>query len=285
MIRLLTRSLLLAALLLAAPTARAGSRSSADPAKAKLEEGMKLFSEKRYDEAIVVLRQGYAISNKPEFLYAMGQVERIRGNCQGAMLLYRSFLDSKPPASQADAAALQIERCEKLVKAQQKPEPVPKVEVEKPEPKPEVKSEPKPEPKPKPAVSLAPSPATAPAAGGLTAPAPSDAAQQVERRAWYRDGVGDALLGTGVVALGGGGVLFMMGRSTASSAGQSVDNFAKARQNTWQQPAGVALMGGGGALIAGSIVRYLIAGHSSGPSLGAAPTAGGGAVVLSGSTP
>src|SRR5262245_21061361 len=89
-----------------------GSRSASaeEPfkpaAQKRLETGMKLYKERKYDEAIKQLREGYAMQGSPVFLYALGQAERMRGNCREALIHYQAFLDSHPLPSQAKAAQL-----------------------------------------------------------------------------------------------------------------------------------------------------------------------------------
>lgn len=104
--------LLLVALVVAPRAAVAAPAHGIKPeARVHLERGLKLYDRQRYDEAIAELRAGLAIDPQPDLLYALGQAERRRGNCQRALEYYQSCLALvKDPASVA-ALRVQIERC------------------------------------------------------------------------------------------------------------------------------------------------------------------------------
>jgi tetratricopeptide (TPR) repeat protein len=107
-------------------------------------------------------------------------------------------------------------------------------------------------------------------------------------RAWYRDGVGDVLVGTGVVAGVVGAVIWRSGRSTASAVASAPDYQAFLQRRSAagsalaEQEIGIAVMLAGGAAVVGGVIHYV---RDAGPAshelaLGVAPTAGG--AVLSG---
>src|SRR5262249_17380323 len=75
----------------------------------RLDSAMKLYKEHKYDEAIKQLREGYALQGSPVFLFALGQAERMRGNCREAVIYYQAFLDAHPLPSQAKGAQLFID--------------------------------------------------------------------------------------------------------------------------------------------------------------------------------
>lgn len=77
----------------------------------RLERGLRFYATQRYDEALVELRRGYEIDPHPDFLYAIGQAERMRGNCRGAVEAYRAYLRTRPPQAEEARAQAQIERC------------------------------------------------------------------------------------------------------------------------------------------------------------------------------
>lgn len=106
---------------------------------------------------------------------------------------------------------------------------------------------------------------------------------------WYRDGVGDALVGGGLVAGVVGTVVWHSGRSTASAVASASDyrTFLQ-RQSTassalTEQRIGVAAMLVGGAAVVAGVIHYIH--HTSAarrePALGIAVTAGG--AILAGS--
>jgi tetratricopeptide (TPR) repeat protein len=83
-----------------------------DPrAEQQLALAMSLYSQDRLDEAVAAIRAGQAIEARPEFLYALGQIERRRGHCLPAIDYYQRYLDSRPSAQAQTATRTQIERC------------------------------------------------------------------------------------------------------------------------------------------------------------------------------
>ena len=101
--------------------------------------------------------------------------------------------------------------------------------------------------------------------------------------AWYRDGMGDALVGGGLVAGVVGAVIWRSGRSTAGAVANAPDyqTFVQRRSAassalTQQQIGVAAMLVGGTALIAG-VVHYVRHAHPAPrePALSVAPTAGG----------
>jgi hypothetical protein len=234
------------------------AQPSPDPkaaAKGSLERGMALVAEKKFEEALKELRHGYVLSSGAEFLYAMGQVERMRGNCREAINHYRAFLDTNPATGQAEAAKLQIDRCEKQLA------PVAaKVEAPAPEPAPEPQ--------------VAPSPAVeAPAAVVARPPKP-----------WHSDALGNVLLISGVLAAAGGATLYVVGNLSAQNSRLNLDSYATAGKLGWAQPVGLAVLGASGALLIGSIIRYATMGAApaEAPTVGLAADGHGGTLVISG---
>jgi tetratricopeptide (TPR) repeat protein len=101
--------------------------------------------------------------------------------------------------------------------------------------------------------------------------------------AWYRDGVGDALVGGGLIAGVAGAVIWRSGRSTAGAVASAPDyptfvqrRSAAASALTEQQIGVAAMLVGGTALVAG-VVHYVRHAHPAPrePALGVALTAGG----------
>jgi hypothetical protein len=215
------------------------------------------------------------MSEAREFLYAMGQVERLRGNCRTALVHYQAFLDTSPAADQVNAAKVQMDRCEAELKPAAAAEPPKDAAVvattEPPPAKPADVPPAQPvEPKPAPVTTAEPV---------VTAPP----AVKAEAKPWYTDTLGDVLLASGVAVAAGGAVFFGMGYSSAQNSTTSLDAWDSAQGQTWMQPAGVAMMGAGGALVVGAIVRYATrGGGESATGVTFAPSQGGGQLVLSG---
>ncbi|HXU69060.1 MAG TPA: tetratricopeptide repeat protein [Polyangia bacterium] len=76
-----------------------------------LVRGSRLYNEGRYDEAIAELQAGYAIDPRPDFLYALGQAERKRGDCKAAVAWYERYVATGPSSQRTVATLVQIDRC------------------------------------------------------------------------------------------------------------------------------------------------------------------------------
>jgi tetratricopeptide (TPR) repeat protein len=113
---------LLAALALVAGAAPAWAQTAAKTtATAHLVRGSKLYEQGRFDEAIAELRAGYAIEPRSDFLYALGQAERKRGDCKAAIGWYQRYVDSGPSAQRTVATLVQIDRCKQELAASAPP--------------------------------------------------------------------------------------------------------------------------------------------------------------------
>jgi tetratricopeptide (TPR) repeat protein len=93
-------------------------------AEAQYRVGIQRANAKDYDGAIRALQAAYAIDPRREILFAWAQAERLSGDCDDAIPLYRRFLDSDPPARQVEAARFHLERCEQVVAARPAPKPI-----------------------------------------------------------------------------------------------------------------------------------------------------------------
>ena len=76
-----------------APAAARADRS--DEAKAHVAKATQAHKERRYDDARVELEAAYALTPKPELLYALGQVNAKLGRCAEAAASYRQFAASQ----------------------------------------------------------------------------------------------------------------------------------------------------------------------------------------------
>lgn len=68
------------------------------------------FEAKRYNLAEVNFRKAYAISNRPGFLWNMGQCARLQGNHDRALQLYRQYVAELPTGKQAKEAQEWIDK-------------------------------------------------------------------------------------------------------------------------------------------------------------------------------
>jgi tetratricopeptide (TPR) repeat protein len=231
----------------AQPRPADASPAMAPSARARLERGLAHYGAREYEAAIDEFRAGYEIDPRPEFLFAMAQAERLSGDCASAVILYRRFLATDPPASHADPARASLERCE--IALQSRPGTRTgageRTEISVPRPADDA-------PEPDPAVSTA---AAARPSRGSRPPAPlaGHTAASAPRR-WYRDPIGMTLWGLGAAAAAGGAGFFVLARADRDSAAQApthhlyLDRLAQADLRltmAWVGTGvGVALLGG-----------------------------------------
>lgn len=148
-------------------------------ANSYFERGNRLYQRGQYPEAVTELKAGYALDPRPEFLYALGQAERKRGDCKAAIAYYQAFVDSGPSPQRTVAVLVQIDRCkQELTAAAPAAPPVVEPLVAPPAPAP----------------AIAPAPAPAGVASAQAAPE----RKPLYRRWWLWTVVG------GVVVVGAG---------------------------------------------------------------------------------
>lgn len=86
-------------------------------ARAHFQEGLDAYGEKDYERAIAGFEAGYAIDPQRAFLYAWAQAERLSGDCDAAIPLYRKFLDTRKPGTDLPDVEKRIAQCEKIIAA------------------------------------------------------------------------------------------------------------------------------------------------------------------------
>jgi tetratricopeptide (TPR) repeat protein len=200
--------------------------AAASPADELLERGLRSYAVGRYDDAIASFQRGYELAPRADFLYALGQAQRMNGDCRAAVASYRAYLRTSPPERAALPARQNLERCEaELANA----------------------------PPPTPAI-IEPQPATPPTAAATPAPPP-------RRRA--RDDRAAALLaGFGGAALVAGGALWGVGEAGARSLANAAtyDQFAAhghdADAFAAERTAGIVAVAVGGALVTVAVARW-----------------------------
>src|SRR5215471_1364644 len=90
----------------------------AKESRAHYEAGERAFEAKNYDGAIAEFRAGFAIDHDPYWFYVEAQVERVEAlagkldKCREAIVNYRKFLESNPPADDAQTATHNAGRCQ-----------------------------------------------------------------------------------------------------------------------------------------------------------------------------
>jgi hypothetical protein len=101
--------------------AAADPRPMAPAAKTELDRGLERYGAHDYATAIAAFDAGYAVDPHPDFLYAKAQAQRLGGDCRGAIATYTGFLNTNPPAKEADLARGNVARCETILAASRPP--------------------------------------------------------------------------------------------------------------------------------------------------------------------
>jgi tetratricopeptide (TPR) repeat protein len=215
---------LILALVLTSTTARA------DPeAAAHLETGIRLFEAGDLDGARAELQIAYAADPTAEVGYALGQVYRKAGQCDHAIVYFRGAVAHSKSEALIKAAQYQIGRCV----------------VE--DPNSAAWRAPHDEPPVQPTVVVtSPPPPVAHASG------------------WWRDPAGGALFGVGLAAVATGAGLLGHGQVLASDSKDDLGAYRAAGNVTEFRIAGGVVLGIGGALVLGSVIRYAVVAHRHG---------------------
>jgi tetratricopeptide (TPR) repeat protein len=203
----------------------------------------------RYDDARVELEAAYALTPKPELLYALGQVHAKLGRCGDATAYFRRFA-----ATQSDP---QVARVTDQAIAACKP--------------------------------AAPPPAAPPPSAPAASPAPPAAAAPPEAARWYHDKLGDGLVIAGVTAVIVGLVEYRSAvsdldaaedRTAAPTVARYLELVGEAHD---KRTTALVLTGVGGLLIAGGVVHHALRDRGAeARGVAVAPVSGGGLVTYAG---
>lgn len=290
---------LVAVLVLAPATALAGKK---EDAKAHLAKAARAHKEGHYDEARAELEAAYALDPNPDVLYALGQVHAKLGNCREAAAYFKRFGATQKDPQVAKVVDEAIAACTPAaepapaaepgtpsIASPRSDEPAPTA-AERPGPPPIAAERPAPPPAGKPPHPEPPahSPfAATRRAAPARAPAPVAAPQQSP---WYKDKLGDGLVLGGVVAAVVGVFEYRSAVSDLDAAEDHSSAPTLARYNELvdrahtKRTASIVLLGAGGALIAGGVVRYVLHDRTAEVrGVGVAPAPGGGVVTYAGS--
>jgi tetratricopeptide (TPR) repeat protein len=147
--------------------------------------GLSRYESGDWKGAVEAFHKGHELDPRPQFLFAIAQAERRRGNCKAAVVYYDRFLATSPPAEQEQAATTQLRRCEGVLAKEQLDTP---------------------KPEPTPVVALAP------------APLPQ---REPDAPPWYTDGVTVATGGVSAALLLTGGAFYLAADGAATEAGDA----------------------------------------------------------------
>ncbi len=224
----------------------------AQPTSAHEEVAARAYDAGDLATALREFEAAFAETGRPDLLYAIGKLHAAHGDCPRAIDHFQRFLATGPGPKASDGARAEIATCEAALAA----------------------AVPAPEPAP---VEPDPSPEAAP-----LAPAPTDGP------GFYRDLLGTALVGGGVVA--GVAAIVFYGQAIDAQCGGPVctgvtyDQYLEDVERADRLRMRAIVVGGlGGALIAGGVVRYVLHGRSERTvDVAVAPTRGGGSFVVGG---
>lgn len=213
-----------------------------------------LASEGRHDEAVKEYALAWQDLHAPAILYSWAQSERLRGHCTEAAALYERFVtEGRTPPPSYDTELLRAQWSNMLANAERQRDACR-------EPAPASETGPEPTTEAEPATGSEPTATTEPS----TAPTPSGTDRidaPPSPRPWWRDAVGWSLAGTGTATLVAGATLLGVaawedGRAEdLGSHGRFRDAVDRA---VIEQRVGFGLLGLGGALAVGGIVRFAV---------------------------
>lgn len=218
-----------------------------DDAKAHVARATQAHKQGRFDDARVELEAAYALTPKPELLYALGQVHAKLGRCDDATAYFRRFAATQSDPQVARVIDQAIAAC-------------------------------------KPAAP--PPPVAPPPAAPVASPAPPATAAPPEAARWYHDKLGDALVLAGATAAIVGLVEYRSAVSDldAAEAATTVTRYLELVGEAHdKRTTALVLTGVGGLLIAGGIVHYAL--HDRGAEargVAVAPAPGGGLITYQG---
>lgn len=212
-----------------------------DPkAKKLLEDGAAAYKEGNFEDAIDKFRKGFEMEPAAAFLYSWAQAERKSGNCRAAIRLYSQFIDSKPGPEPVEYATEQKAACAEVLAAEE-PEAVGEGVVDD-EP---VEDEP-----------IEDAPIEDAPIEETPDEIPDDGAKP-----WYKDPLGASLVAAGVVGVGAGTGLIVAAQVEEDKASADYGSFAdRVRRIENFRIAGGVILGVGGALLIGGIIRWTILG-------------------------
>ncbi|MEM9462063.1 MAG: hypothetical protein AAGF11_48345 [Myxococcota bacterium] len=184
-----------------------------------------LFRDGRFAEAAAAFQDAYQSTGDPAFLFGRAQALRRAGNCGAAIEVFEAFIAASPPAPDVEAAQEVIEACRSILG--------------------ESASEPSPTSPPE--------------------TTPADPAVAPERPRWPRDVIGGVLLGTGAAVTIVGAALYGTAAARRSDRPETEQGYEdRQRQVLTLGSIGIGAMITGGALLVGSVVRYVLVARSEG---------------------
>ncbi len=201
-----------------------------------------LVAQGQLDEALQVLEQAYYAddASQPRLLFGMGMIELQRDDCEAAVGYLGRFLATDPAVEAAVRAQEVIAYCEDQRRAQAELSAQPAVPVVEAEPAPETVE-----------------PEMSPTPRAVEDPDPDDEVRN--EGAWYRDGLGWGLAGTGIAVTAVGVGLLAQASNDVRVAQRAPDEteFDRSLQRVVPlRVIGGVLTGAGASLLVGAAIRY-----------------------------
>lgn len=209
-----------------AVVAALATSASADATAAQphIDRATELHKESKFAEALDELKLAYALDPQPNLLYAIAQVHVKLGRCPEAIPFYEKFLSTKPDAGPASAARQAIDVCKTAP---------PPVEV--------TPATPAPTPPPEPPTPPPPPPTTD------------------EVAPFYKDPIGGALVGAGVITGVVAVVLYRSARSDLddSETAPTYDESQNLVDKSHRSRMYAAIAGGGAVVLIGAGLAHM----------------------------
>jgi tetratricopeptide (TPR) repeat protein len=246
------------------PVVRVASAQESDRALVLSDQGLALFRQHRYDEAIAAFKASYELLPLPLLLFDSAQAYRLKGDCQSALELYRRYLRAAPDAFNRATVEVRMGDMERCVN-EKVPPPADEPQAEAP----------KAADAPPPPSSEAPPPLKL-----LPPKRPPD-----PRRARLLQVSGAAVFAVGAAGVATAIYFSVDGQRAASIVAQAQKSSVDMRSGSLRQldargqrdniVSGVLYGVGGAALLSGALVFGLGKRAQKSPRLAAIPTIGG----------
>ncbi len=223
-------------------------------ARAQFDKGVAAYTKGDFQKANEALAKSFALEADEETLFAWAQTERKLGHGDKAVELYGKLLGMNLPAENEEAVEVQIKECKQILEEERAAAAV------LDGPATGGASDPTSTPGTESAAGTTDASAST-AVNGRDASSPpvESPAQTDEPRAWWKDPVGGALVGAGVVGVALGTVFLIQGSAADSDAANatSYDDFSALSDRAESRGRlGVIGLVVGGALITGGVIWY-----------------------------
>lgn len=250
------QALIAAALVLACGAATAAPKGKA--AKVQFEAGVAAYKANDYPGASVAFGKSFALEPDVETLFAWAQAERKQSHCDKASELYVKLLAMKLPAANKAVVKGQLDECKRILADEKATEDAAARAAQAANAKAAEDAKAAEEAKAAANAKHQPDERAAESRPASVQPLPPEPVTETTQP-WFKDPLGDTLVGLGVIGVGIGTVMLIASHSAAqdSSSAPTIDAFkvlddkAKSRGTI-----GLVAGAGGAALIVAGVIRY-----------------------------